>query len=40
VGVVSAMYFGFIAKASGGATVDCTGDEVTKHPTEHPECFD
>jgi len=40
VAVVSSMYFGFIAKANGGSTVDCTGDEVTKHPTEHPECFD
>lgn len=37
-GVISAMYFGFIGKASGGSTVDCTSDEVTKHPTEHPEC--
>jgi hypothetical protein len=40
VAVVSSMYFGFIAKANGGSTVDCTSDEVTKHPTEHPECFD
>jgi hypothetical protein len=39
VAVVSSMYFGFIAKASGGSTVDCTSDEVTKHPTEHPECY-
>lgn len=39
VGVVATMYFGFIANGSGGSTVDCTGDEVTKHPTEHPECF-
>jgi len=39
VAVVSSMYFGFIAGASGGSTVDCTSDEVTKHPTEHPECY-
>lgn len=39
VATVSAMYFAFLSKGSGGATVDCTGDEVTKHPDEHPECF-
>lgn len=39
VATVSTMYFGFMAKGSGGATVDCFGDEVLKHPTEHPECF-
>jgi uncharacterized ParB-like nuclease family protein len=42
VGVVAAstIYFGLISKSGGsGTTIDCTGDEVTKHPTEHPECF-
>jgi hypothetical protein len=39
VGVVSTMYFAFGSGSSGKASVDCTGDEVTKHPTEHPECF-
>ena len=36
---VSTMYVAFLSKGSGGATLDCTGDEVTKHPDEHPECF-
>lgn len=39
VATVSSMYFAFMGKSSGGATVDCFGDEVAKHPTEHPECF-
>lgn len=39
VAVVSSMYVGFIGKGSAkGTTIDCTGDEVTKHPDEHPEC--
>jgi hypothetical protein len=39
VAVVSSMYVGFLGKGSGKASgVDCTGDEVTKHPGEHPEC--
>jgi hypothetical protein len=39
VATVSTMYFAFLSEGSGGATRDCTGDEVTKHPDEHPECF-
>jgi hypothetical protein len=39
VAVVSSVYVGFVGKSSGGASIDCTGDEVTKHPMEHPECF-
>lgn len=39
VATVSTMYFTFMGKSSGGTTVDCFGDEVAKHPTEHPECF-
>lgn len=39
VAVVSSMYFAFISNGSGSASIDCTGDEVTKHPDEHPECF-
>ena len=39
VGIVSTMYFAFISGGSGKASADCTGDEVTKHPEEHPECF-
>jgi hypothetical protein len=38
VAVLSTMYVGFIGKGSGKAGIDCTGDEVTKHPEEHPEC--
>jgi hypothetical protein len=39
VATLSTMYFGFMSKGSGGPTLDCFGDEVVKHPTEHPECF-
>jgi hypothetical protein len=38
VAVLSTMYVAFIGKGSGKAGIDCTGDEVTKHPDEHPEC--
>lgn len=38
VAVVSSMYFAFLSNGAGSASVDCTGDEVTKHPDEHPEC--
>lgn len=39
VAVVSSMYVGFVGKGSGKATgIDCTGDEVTKHPDQYPEC--
>jgi hypothetical protein len=39
VAVVSSMYVGFVGKGSANKTsIDCTGDEVAKHPDEHPEC--
>jgi hypothetical protein len=39
VAVVSAMYVGLVLKAGGGSyVVDCTRDDVTKHPDQHPEC--
>jgi hypothetical protein len=39
VAVVSSMYVGFVGKGSGKPTgIDCTGDEVTKHPDQYPEC--
>jgi len=37
-GVVATMYFAFISGGTNKPGVDCTGDEVTKHPDEHPEC--
>ena len=39
VATVSGLYFTLLGKGSGGPTIDCFGDEVAKHPTEHPECF-
>jgi hypothetical protein len=39
VGAVSAMYFLLLSKSgSGKSGPDCFGDEVRKHPEEHPEC--
>ena len=39
VGSVSAMYiFLFSKSGSGKSGPDCFGDEVRKHPEEHPEC--
>ena len=39
VGSVSAMYILLFSKSgSGKSGPDCFGDEVRKHPEEHPEC--
>jgi hypothetical protein len=39
VGAVSAMYFLLLSKSgSGQSGPNCFGDEVRKHPEEHPEC--
>jgi hypothetical protein len=39
VAIVSSMYVGFVGKGSANKTsIDCFGDEVAKHPDEHPEC--
>ena len=39
VGVIATMYVGLVSKAGAGTyVVDCTRDDVTKHPDQHPEC--
>lgn len=37
-GVLTTMYFAFVSGGTSKVGADCTGDEVTKHPDEHPEC--
>ena len=38
VATLSTMYYFFISKAGSGSTLDCTQDEITKHPALYPEC--